>query len=91
MFSSYLFILVITLGGINCSFFFFKIKPGTQSGETSTLRGKGITRKGRFDVGNQILTWKVSVPSGTALPEDQRELFAQLKEKEPKLNPFQLE
>jgi len=67
------------------------VKTGTQSGERSILRGKGISRKGRFDVGNQVLTYKVNIPSAATLPEDQKALFTQLQELEATPDPFQLE
>ena len=67
------------------------MKTGTQSGERSILRGKGISRKGRFDVGNQVLTYKVNIPSAATLPEDQKALFTQLQELEATPDPFQLE
>mmetsp|Transcript_10790 Transcript_10790/g.16973 ORF Transcript_10790/g.16973 Transcript_10790/m.16973 type:complete len:312 (+) Transcript_10790:428-1363(+) len=66
------------------------VKSGTQSGEKSVLRGKGISRKGRFDVGNQILTWKVMIPQSSALSDTQKELFNKIKEEEIVPNPFQL-
>mmetsp|Transcript_7115 Transcript_7115/g.8822 ORF Transcript_7115/g.8822 Transcript_7115/m.8822 type:complete len:390 (-) Transcript_7115:145-1314(-) len=67
------------------------VKPGTQSGEKNILRGKGISRKGRFDVGNQILTWKVVIPSASNLSETQKELFDKIKNEETLPNPFKLE
>jgi len=80
-------VVVPTVHGKNLE---VNVKPGTQSGERSILRGKGISRKGRFDVGNQILTYKVLIPSGETLPDNQKDLFTQLQTLETKPDPFQL-
>ncbi len=55
-----------------------KVKPGTQSGETVRLKGKGFPvyrQEGQY--GDLYVTWKVQVPAG--LSEREKELFTELK------------
>jgi molecular chaperone DnaJ len=57
-----------------------KVPPGTQSGKTVRVRGRGIKR-GNGDPGALLVTFDVVVP--TELDDDAREVVAQLGEKLP--------
>jgi molecular chaperone DnaJ len=55
-----------------------KVPPGTPSGKTFRLKGKGAPRRG--GAGDLLVTVIVEVP--TKLSKDQREILRQLKETE---------
>ena len=55
-----------------------KIKPGTQSGDVTRLRGRGVPYLRSTGRGDQLVVTKVSVP--TKLTEEQRTLLQQLAE-----------
>ncbi|WP_134773621.1 molecular chaperone DnaJ [Ornithinimicrobium flavum] len=55
-----------------------ELPPGTQPGETITLRGQGVTHLRQEGRGDVILHLDVKVP--TALTDEQRELMSQLAE-----------
>lgn len=58
-----------------------KIPPGTQPSEKSVLRGKGVKSTNAWKAsGNQILHWKVSIPSYDSLTEEQKEGLEKLSE-----------
>ncbi len=54
------------------------IPPGTQPGDTFSLKNKGVPHLGSNQRGSQIVTVDVKIP--TSLDRDQRQLFAALSE-----------
>jgi molecular chaperone DnaJ len=64
-----------------------EIEPGTRSGTTLRLRGKGVPNLNRRGRGDLFLTIDVEIPSG--LKRDERKLLQQLaelrREREPRL------
>lgn len=67
-----------------------QIKPGTHSGDTSILRGKGISDTRRYGTGNQILKWKVVIPKQESLTPTQLEQLQAFAKEEKLPDPFQL-
>eukprot|EP01049_Picozoa_sp_SAG25_P002060 SAG25_NODE_102_length_15486_cov_22.883278_7_plen_102_part_00 len=69
-------IIVPTLGGD----IEMQVSPGTQSGETRRLRGRGIKLLRGRGAGDQYVRFKVVIPKGPELTEDQRELLSSYSE-----------